>query len=100
MSDHMLICEHDPVKGWGTPEIKPYGPLTLEPTANILQYGGNAFEGMKVRRDVLHTHVNVDLSTDESSIRHTLVPIVYRVSFVSRSIWKGSPVPHSERRYQ
>ncbi|KAI5888294.1 branched-chain amino acid aminotransferase II [Schizophyllum commune H4-8] len=47
MSDHMLICEHDPIKGWGAPEIRPYGPLTLEPTANILQYGGNAFEGLK-----------------------------------------------------
>ncbi|KAI4294571.1 branched-chain amino acid aminotransferase II [Schizophyllum commune Loenen D] len=47
MSDHMLICEHDPVKGWSAPEIRPYGPLTLEPTANILQYGGNAFEGLK-----------------------------------------------------
>ncbi|TRM59493.1 aminotransferase [Schizophyllum amplum] len=47
MTDHMLICEHDPVKGWEAPEIRPYGPLTLLPTANILQYGGNAFEGLK-----------------------------------------------------
>ncbi|TEB29331.1 branched-chain amino acid aminotransferase II [Coprinellus micaceus] len=46
-TDHMLIVNYDPVKGWGAPEIKPYGPLVLDPMASCFQYCPNVFEGMK-----------------------------------------------------
>jgi branched-subunit amino acid aminotransferase/4-amino-4-deoxychorismate lyase len=48
----MLIVNYDPVKGWGAPEIKPYGPLVLDPMASCFQYCPNVFEGMKVRSEV------------------------------------------------
>ncbi|KAI0326601.1 branched-chain amino acid aminotransferase II [Cubamyces sp. BRFM 1775] len=47
MTDHMLFASHDPVTGWSAPEIKPYGPFTLEPNSSCFQYGTSAFEGMK-----------------------------------------------------
>ncbi|KAF4605775.1 hypothetical protein EYR40_004565 [Pleurotus pulmonarius] len=46
-TDHMLICTYDPINGWSNPEIKPYGPLSLDPMSSCLQYATNVFEGMK-----------------------------------------------------
>jgi hypothetical protein len=37
-TDHMLICQHDPEIGWLDPEIKPYGPLQLDPASTCLHY--------------------------------------------------------------
>ena len=49
MTDHMLVASFDPVSGWSAPEIKPYGPFTLDPASSCFQYATNTFEGMKVR---------------------------------------------------
>lgn len=48
MSDHMLIMHYEPEHGWSAPEIKPYGPLSIDPASSCLQYCPNVFEGMKV----------------------------------------------------
>lgn len=58
----MLIVNYDPVKGWGAPEIKPYGPLVLDPMASCFQYCPNVFEGMKVRSEVPYTFIQCSLS--------------------------------------
>ncbi|KAI9068844.1 branched-chain amino acid aminotransferase II [Trametes sanguinea] len=47
MSDHMMVASYDPVNGWSAPEIKPYGPLSLDPASSCFQYATNVFEGMK-----------------------------------------------------
>ena len=49
MTDHMMVAHYDPVHGWSAPEIKPYGPLLIDPASSCLQYATNVFEGMKVR---------------------------------------------------
>lgn len=49
MTDHMMVVHFDPVNGWSAPEIKPYGPLAIDPASSCLQYATNVFEGMKVR---------------------------------------------------
>ncbi|KAL0576526.1 branched-chain-amino-acid transaminase bat2 [Marasmius crinis-equi] len=46
-TDHMLVVSFDPENGWSSPEIKPYGPIDLDPCASCLQYATNIFEGMK-----------------------------------------------------
>ncbi|KAJ7033602.1 aminotransferase [Mycena alexandri] len=46
-TDHMLVMTYDPVVGWSAPQIKPYGPLALDPASNCFQYCTNVFEGMK-----------------------------------------------------
>lgn len=56
MTDHMLIMHFDPENGWSAPEIKPYGPLLIDPASSCLQYCPNVFEGMKVR--AVHRHVD------------------------------------------
>ncbi|TFK60341.1 branched-chain amino acid aminotransferase II [Pluteus cervinus] len=46
-TDHMLVCTYDSITGWAAPEIKPYGPLSLDPASSCLQYATSVFEGMK-----------------------------------------------------
>ncbi|KAJ6627180.1 branched-chain amino acid aminotransferase II [Mycena sp. CBHHK59/15] len=50
-TDHMLTIPWNAVSGWGTPHIKPYGPLQMEPSATVLHYAQTLFEGMKAYRD-------------------------------------------------
>ncbi|MCL4129371.1 UNVERIFIED_CONTAM: hypothetical protein GTU68_041634 [Idotea baltica] len=36
---------------WQTPEVVPYQPITLDPSAKIFHYGQSVFEGMKAYKD-------------------------------------------------
>ncbi|MFZ4057184.1 MAG: branched-chain amino acid aminotransferase [Ferruginibacter sp.] len=49
-SDHMLEVDFENGK-WGTPEIKPYQALQLEPSLAALHYGQAIFEGIKAYKD-------------------------------------------------
>jgi branched-chain amino acid aminotransferase len=49
-TDHMFVCDY--VDGaWGEPEIIPYAPIQLHPSASALHYGQAIFEGMKAYKD-------------------------------------------------
>jgi branched-chain amino acid aminotransferase len=48
-ADHMVLVEyHD--HAWQTPEIRPYGPISVMPSMSIFHYGQGVFEGMKAFR--------------------------------------------------
>ncbi|KJZ75155.1 hypothetical protein HIM_05349 [Hirsutella minnesotensis 3608] len=49
-SDHMVTASWRAGAGWDVPELKPYGPLSLMPTASVLHYATECFEGLKVFR--------------------------------------------------
>jgi branched-chain amino acid aminotransferase len=49
-TDHMVVCEWTEAGGWQEPELKPYGPLTLDPATAVFHYGQEIFEGMKAYR--------------------------------------------------
>ncbi|GLB53863.1 branched-chain-amino-acid aminotransferase [Neptunitalea chrysea] len=49
-TDHMFICDYKD-GSWQTPEILPYQPLTLDPSAKVFHYGQAVFEGMKAYKD-------------------------------------------------
>ncbi|KAF3922161.1 hypothetical protein ABW21_db0202862 [Orbilia brochopaga] len=51
-TDHMITVKWTEANGWETPQLKPYGPFMLEPTASCLHYATEAFEGMKAYRGV------------------------------------------------
>ncbi|TFK48029.1 branched-chain amino acid aminotransferase II [Heliocybe sulcata] len=51
MTDHMLVATFHPEHGWSAPEVKPYGPLELDPASSCFQYCPNVFEGMKAYLD-------------------------------------------------
>lgn len=49
-TDHILVCDY--IDGaWQTPEIKPYEPFVLDPSAKVFHYGQAIFEGMKAYKD-------------------------------------------------
>ncbi|KAL8682767.1 MAG: hypothetical protein Q9186_001189 [Xanthomendoza sp. 1 TL-2023] len=49
-TDHMITCTWTSSTGWQTPHLLPYGPLSLLPTASVLHYATECFEGMKCYR--------------------------------------------------
>lgn len=49
-TDHMVLAKWTSEKGWADPEVVPYGPLSLMPSASVIQYSTSCFEGMKVFR--------------------------------------------------
>ena len=46
-TDHMVVCEWSEKDGWGEPELKPYGPISLDPATAVFHYGQEIFEGLK-----------------------------------------------------
>ena len=49
-TDHMITATWTVTDGWSAPELKPYGPLSLMPTASCLHYATECFEGLKAYR--------------------------------------------------
>jgi hypothetical protein len=46
----MFIAEHTAEGGWTEGGMQPYGPISLLPSAQVLNYGQAIFEGMKAQR--------------------------------------------------
>lgn len=46
-TDYMFVMDYEEGKGWIDPRIEPYGPISLEPSAMVLHYGQETFEGLK-----------------------------------------------------
>lgn len=49
-TDHMITCSWNSKTGWQSPHLVPYGPLSLMPTASVLHYATECFEGLKFYR--------------------------------------------------
>jgi len=46
-TDHMFLMDYSDGKGWHNARIEPYGVLRLDPTAMVLHYNQEVFEGLK-----------------------------------------------------
>lgn len=46
-SDHMFTQDYAPDTGWHNAEVSPYHALTLDPSAAVLHYAQEIFEGLK-----------------------------------------------------
>ncbi|MEU1851468.1 branched-chain amino acid aminotransferase [Streptomyces sp. NPDC019990] len=49
-TDHMISIDWDRDRGWHDARLHPYGPLVLDPSAQVFHYGQEVFEGMKAYR--------------------------------------------------
>ncbi|RTY95177.1 branched-chain amino acid aminotransferase [Flavobacterium sp. GT3R68] len=49
-TDHMLVCDFKDGE-WQKPQITPYAPFLLDPSAKVFHYGQAIFEGMKAYKD-------------------------------------------------
>jgi branched-chain amino acid aminotransferase len=49
-TDHMVTAEWTIDQGWHDAQLRPYGPLLMDPATNSLHYGQAIFEGLKAYR--------------------------------------------------
>lgn len=49
-TDHMFFCDYKN-GAWQEPQIVPYGPISIDPSAKVFHYGQAVFEGMKAFKD-------------------------------------------------
>ncbi len=49
-TDHMAMATWTVGNGWHDAQIRPYGPLQLDPSAAVLHYAQEIFEGLKAYR--------------------------------------------------
>ncbi|RSL68401.1 hypothetical protein CEP54_002910 [Fusarium duplospermum] len=49
-TDRMVVATWTAHQGWANPQVVPYGPVSLMPSASALQYATQCFEGMKLFR--------------------------------------------------
>jgi branched-chain amino acid aminotransferase len=49
-TDHMVLAAWNPAAGWHDARVTAYGPLSLDPSAAVLHYAQEIFEGMKAYR--------------------------------------------------
>ena len=49
-SEHMAIARWDRDRGWHDGEVKPYGPIAMDPGTSVLHYAQAVFEGLKAYR--------------------------------------------------
>lgn len=49
-TDHMVSIQWSAERGWHDAQVKPYGPLVLDPAAAVLHYAQEIFEGLKAYR--------------------------------------------------
>jgi branched-chain amino acid aminotransferase len=49
-TDHMVTIEWTTERGWHNAQLRPYGPVTLDPASQVLHYGQEIFEGLKAYR--------------------------------------------------
>jgi branched-chain amino acid aminotransferase len=49
-TDHMVSAVWKSTTGWQAPELHPYRNLSIAPTASVLHYATECFEGMKMYR--------------------------------------------------
>jgi branched-chain amino acid aminotransferase len=47
----MFMATNDGLE-WSAGDMQPYGPLSMDPAAQVLNYGQALFEGMKAQRSV------------------------------------------------
>ncbi|HEY0486592.1 MAG TPA: branched-chain amino acid aminotransferase [Mycobacteriales bacterium] len=49
-TDHMVTMRYAEGRGWYEATLKPYGPISLDPSTSALHYGQEIFEGLKAYR--------------------------------------------------
>src|SRR3954466_1311854 len=49
-TDHMVTIDYSEVDGWHDAKVLPYGPIQLDPSAVVLHYAQEVFEGLKAYR--------------------------------------------------
>jgi len=50
LTDHQIVVTWTKDEGWHDARVEPYGPIMMDPSAAVLHYGQEIFEGIKAYR--------------------------------------------------
>ncbi|OCB17603.1 branched-chain amino acid aminotransferase [Mycobacterium malmoense] len=77
-TDHMVSIDYDDERGWHDARVIPYGPIELDPSAIVLHYAQEIFEGLKAYRwaddSVVSFRAEANAARMRSSARRLAMP--------------------------
>jgi branched-chain amino acid aminotransferase len=77
-TDHMVSVRYAEGRGWHDAEVLPYGPIELDPSAIVLHYAQEVFEGLKAYRwtdgSVVSFRPEANAARLRSSARRLAIP--------------------------
>jgi branched-chain amino acid aminotransferase len=77
-TDHMVSIDYTAGRGWHDARVVPYGPIELDPSAIVLHYAQEVFEGLKAYRwkdgTVVSFRPDANAARLRSSARRLAIP--------------------------
>ncbi len=77
-TDHMVSIEYTDGRGWHDAQVLPYGPIQLDPSAIVLHYAQQVFEGLKAYRwadgSIVAFRADANAARLRSSARRLAIP--------------------------
>ncbi|OBJ01717.1 branched-chain amino acid aminotransferase [Mycobacterium alsense] len=77
-TDHMVSIDYTDGKGWHDARVVPYGPIELDPSALVLHYAQEVFEGLKAYRwadgSIVSFRAEANAARMRSSARRLAIP--------------------------
>ena len=77
-TDHMISMEYTHSRGWHDATVMPYGPIELDPSAIVLHYAQEVFEGLKAYRwgdgSIVSFRPDANAARLRSSARRLAIP--------------------------
>src|SRR6201997_534623 len=77
-TDHMVSIDYAEGPGWHNPGVVPYGPIELDPSATVLHYAQEVFEGLKAYRwadgSIVSFRAEANAARLRSSCRRLAIP--------------------------
>jgi len=70
-SDHMISIDYVEGTGWHNAQVLPYGPIELDPSAIVLHYAQEVFEGLKAYRWADDTIVSFRPEANSARLRNS-----------------------------
>jgi branched-chain amino acid aminotransferase len=77
-TDHMVSIDYAEGRGWHNARVIPYGPIELDPSAIVLHYAQEVFEGLKAYRwadgSIVSFRAEANATRLRSSARRLAIP--------------------------
>ncbi|HWF27498.1 MAG TPA: branched-chain amino acid aminotransferase, partial [Mycobacterium sp.] len=77
-TDHMVSIDYAENQGWHNARVIPYGPIELDPSAIVLHYAQEVFEGLKAYRwadgSIVSFRADANAARMRSSARRLAIP--------------------------
>jgi branched-chain amino acid aminotransferase len=85
-TDHMVSVDYLEGKGWHNARVIPYGPIELDPSAIVLHYAQEVFEGLKAYRwadgSIVSFRPEANARRLRSSARRLAIPELPEEAFI------------------